>query len=344
MKLTKIKVSMGKVRIIDVANHAGVSKSTISQYLNGRYKHMAESTRERIKLAISELDYVPNPIARSLKTDKTKTIGVVVRDVAGFHSSQVIRGVDDYCKKHGYNVVIYNTDFAPESEAQSLKSLKEMCVDGIIIASSGKNPDLLDQYRQQGFPLVEFQIEYQPSDKYVVVSDYEKAAFDATEYLIELGHKNICLITQTFEGIQSRQERIQGFQRALDKHAIKHDQSNILFWSRKDGFESSPSALLRSAQAPSAFFTQHLAITTELLKDLESNKVTVPNDVSLLGFDELPMAEFLKVPVTVIKQDPHRIGVESAKTLMALINNKKPRTKKIIVPCKLIARQSCQTR
>ena len=114
---------MAKIKLIDVANLAGVSKSTVSQYLNGRFDYMSDKTKVRIKLAVEELNYVPNPIARSLKLDKTKTIGVVVRDITGFYTSRTIRGIDDYCKTSDYNVLIYNTDVDPEVEARSLEAL-----------------------------------------------------------------------------------------------------------------------------------------------------------------------------------------------------------------------------
>ncbi|WP_413700108.1 LacI family DNA-binding transcriptional regulator [Psychromonas sp. KJ10-10] len=90
---------MSKIRIIDVATLANVSKSTVSQYLNGRFGHMSTQTKERIRDAVETLNYIPNPIARSLKSDKTKTIGVIVRDITGFNTSRILRGIDDFCKK-----------------------------------------------------------------------------------------------------------------------------------------------------------------------------------------------------------------------------------------------------
>ena len=97
---------MAKVKLVDVAKLASVSKSTVSQYLNGRFDYMSKETQVRVRAAIKELDYVPNPIARNLKADKTKTIGVIVRDITGFDTSRTIRGVDDFCKTSEYNALI----------------------------------------------------------------------------------------------------------------------------------------------------------------------------------------------------------------------------------------------
>jgi DNA-binding LacI/PurR family transcriptional regulator len=256
---------MKKIKIIDVAELAGVSKSTVSQYLNGRFDYMSEKTKQRVKAAVDELDYVPNPIARSLKMDKTKTIGVIVRDITGFYTSRTIRGIDDYCKTSEYNVLIYNTDFDPSIEAKSLAALYQLRVDGIIIASSGKNKDTINKYIDKGMPIVHFQLEHDGNEKNIIVSDYRKAAFEATEYLIQLGHQRICFVTQNFKNVKSRQERYLGYVDALKKYHILLDETLIQLWERESGFQESPEEILNMINPPTVFFTQHLAITTELL-------------------------------------------------------------------------------
>jgi DNA-binding LacI/PurR family transcriptional regulator len=333
---------MKKARIIDVAEHAGVSKSTVSQYLNERFDYMSKATRERIETSIAALNYVPNPIARSLKTDKTKTIGVIVRNITGFYTSQVLRGIDDFCKGSQYNVLIYNTDFDPETEARSLKALKAMRVDGLIIASSGKNFDVISSYIDAQFPLVQFQLEYDECHSNIVVSDYRKAAFQATEYLIQLGHKQIAFLTQEFEGIRSRDERYQGYIAALNKYKITSQNPQIYFWDRDRGFQTPLSDMLSAPEPPTAIFSQHLAITIDVLKACEHLTLQIPTDISLLGFDEVPMVEHFKVPITVIRQDPYQVGVQSAKLLLENIINGPLEPQKIIIPCNLVERDSCQ--
>jgi DNA-binding LacI/PurR family transcriptional regulator len=337
---------MTKIKIVDVATHAGVSKSTVSQYLNGRFGHMSTATKERIRLAVEELNYVPNPIARSLKSDKTKTIGVIVRDITGFNTSRILRGIDDYCKKAGYNVLIYNTDFDAEVERRSLVTLKQLCVDGIIITSSGKNADLINQYLDLQYPVVQFQLEYSDCEGNIVLSDFRQAAQKATEYLIKLGHTRIGFLTQKFEGSLSRTERYQGYVDALTAHNIPLNESLIQYWDRDAGFAQSPVELLNQPNSPTAFFTQHLAITTDLLKLFNQLKIEVPERVSVVGYDEIPMVDMFKVPVTVVQQDSYNIGLESAKLLLAELNQKEKRKqkKKIIVPCQLVIRDSCKKR
>ncbi|GAB2683187.1 LacI family DNA-binding transcriptional regulator [Aliiglaciecola aliphaticivorans] len=333
---------MAKTKLIDVAKRAGVSNSTVSQYLNGRFDYMSEKTKLRIQKAISELDYVPNPIARSLKMNKTKTIGVIVRDITGFYTSRTIRGIDDYCKNSEYNLLIYNTDVDPKVEAKSLDTLNQLRVDGIIIASSGQNTGLINRYSDNGLPIVHFQLEHDGQEKNIIISDYRKAAFEATEYLIQLGHKRICFVTQDFNQVKSRKDRFLGYVDALQKHAIPMDQSLIKYWHRETGFEQSPIEYLHTENPPSVFFTQHLAITTELLSVLNAANIVIPDDVSLLGFDDIPMAEYFKVPITVITQNPYEIGRQATKLLLNNINSKTPTSEKIMIPCSLIKRLSCK--
>ena len=113
-------------------------------------------------------------------------------------------------------------------------------------------------------------------------------------------------------------------------------------WSREKGFKTSIEALLAMRHPPTALFTQHLAITTDLLAELECLDIRIPDDISLLGFDEVPMADFLKVPITVIEQNPQQIGKEAAELMLSSIGNNRRPDRKIVVPCRIIERASCR--
>ncbi len=302
---------------------------------------MSPETKTVIEKTIKQLNYVPNSIAQSLKTNKTKKIGVVVRDIAGAYTGRAIRGMDDYCKQTGYDLLIYNSDFDAKSEAKAIESLKQLHVDGLIIASSGQNTDLLAATFSDQTPIVQFQLERDNQSKNIVVSDYVSAAYQATQHLLKLGHRRICFVTQNYQDVKSRAERFQGYQEALAAQNIATDPSLILNWHRENGFARSPRKLLTENKPPTAFFTQHLAITTELLEELDTGAINIPDDVSVLGFDELPMAEFFKTPITVIKQQPYTIGVEAAKVVIQRINTPDQPNERILVPCSLIERESC---
>ncbi|GKX29404.1 LacI family transcriptional regulator [Vallitalea longa] len=333
---------MKSVKIIDVANKAGVSKSTVSQYLNGRYEYMSKATKQKIKRVIEDLNYIPNPIARSLKTDKTNTIGLIVRDITGYFTSSVIRGIDDYCKQNNYNVIIYNTDYDPAIEKKSISILKMLRVDGIIIASSGHNNKLLKEEINNGTSIVQMHMEYDSLDISTVLSDYKTGAYEATKYLIESGHKKIALLTQEYKSVRSRYDRVLGYENALIAHEIEVNEDLIYIWNRSSGIENNFEDLL-DKYSPTALFTMHSSITIELLNYLAEKNIKVPDDISVLGFDELPLANLLKTPITVVNQSTYEIGQKAAELLLWKIAHKgNKQTEKILLPCNLIIRKSCK--
>ena len=202
---------------------------------------------------------------------------------------------------------------------------------------------MIANYIEKGMTIVQFQLEHDGNEKNIILSDYRQGAFDATQYLIELGHTRICFVTQDFKNVKSRHERYQGYAEALDKYNITLDEQLIKYWHRETGFETSPKEIFALDNPPTAFFTQHLAITTALLKNLSQENISIPGDVSLLGFDDIPMAEFFKVPISVVKQDPYKIGLEAAKLLLENINDKEKPSYRVMVPCTLTKRDSCKT-
>ncbi|RVU86435.1 LacI family transcriptional regulator [Leucothrix sargassi] len=332
---------MKKIRILDVANHAGVSKSTISHYLNGRFARMSLETKERISKTIEELNYTPSHIARSLKSNSTNTIGVIVRDITGHFTSKVIRGIDDYCKESKFDVLIYNTDYDPVTEAQSLKKLRQLRVDGVIIASSGKNSSVIAKEIKAGFPVVMMHLEYKDLDASIVLADNKQGAFDATEHLIKLGHKRICLHTLDYHTSISRQDRVEGYKAALEKYDIPFDESLVHLWTRDKGLSTPIEDIMNMENPPTAFLSLYLEVTRLLLKEFKRLEISIPNDVSFLSFDEIPMVEHFKVPITVITQNPHEMGMESARMLIDMITNEDTTMRRSIQPCELIERESC---
>ena len=327
--------------MVDVAQQAGVSKSTISHYLNGRFARMSPETKQRIEDTIEALNYTPSHIAQSLNSNRTQTIGVIVRDITGHFTSRVIRGIDDYCKKYKYDVLIYNTDFDPEVEKQSLKKLRQLRVDGIIIATSGKNNSLIAKEIDTGFPIVLMHLEYDDLNASVVVADNKKGAFEATEHLIKLGHKRICLHTLDYQHSPSRRARFEGYAKAMAQYKLPVDPDLIHYWSRDKGLETPTEDILKLQNPPTAFLSLYLAITQDLLQDFRRLKVELPKDVSLIAFDEIPMVEHFKVPITVIAQSPYEMGIEAAKILLNSIDKEDNTVKRSVLPCQLIERESC---
>ena len=334
---------MKRVKMSDVAKKTGVSLSTVSQYMNGRYEYMSSETKEKIKNATKELNYIPNSIARSLATAKTKTIGVIVNNITGYFTSSVVRGVEDYCKKNDYSIIIYNTDHDSELEKKSINILKMLRVDGILIVPSGKNNELISKEKNSGMPIVQMYMEYDDLDISTVISNYRKSAYDATEYFINLGHKNIAIITQEYENTRSRHDRILGYKDALINNGLSFNKELIHIWDIYSDMNVLFEKIVKNKNLPTAIFVMHSAITISLLKHFKLKNINIPEDFSIIGFDEIPNADLMKTPVTVVKQSTYEIGQKSAELILNKINNKEEvKSKKIIMPCELKIRESCK--
>jgi LacI family transcriptional regulator len=330
------------VKLIDVANKAGVSKSTASQYLNGRYKYMSLETKERIRVAIEELNFVPNQIARSLKTEKTNTIGIIVSNITGPITSQVIRGVDDHCKKNNYNLLIYNTDYIKEIEKKSIATLNSLKADGLIITSSGEINDLLNTEDQGSLPIVHIHRDFDGLNVNTVLSDYTKGAYEATEYLIQLGHTRIGVITRPYDKIPSRRRRLNGCKNALENNHIPFDSNLVQIAHNKSDIEIIYNYFMSLTEPPTVIFTMYSMITIDLLRYLNTHNISIPEDISLLAFDDLPLADLLKVPLTVVNQQSYELGEKAAALLLDKIAFPKKQQENVTLPCNLIIRSSCK--
>lgn len=333
---------MSRVKLIDVANRAGVSKSTVSQFLNGRYEYMSTETKEKIDRAVKELGYIPNPIARSLKTRKTFTIGVIVDDMTGSTTSKIIRGIDDYCKKLNYNILIYNTDHIPENEERSIEILKTFGVDGMIISSTGENIDLINKTDQDGIPIIHINRSYEGLAVNTVLSDFYMGSREATLHLLDLGFKDIGILTRPYKDTPSRKRRVEGCLDLLKERGIDISDENISIIKDNDDVKNAYEQLMFLPKPPKVIFSQYSRITIELLTYLKSKKISIPDDIAIIAFDDLPLSHLFKTPLTVVNQKAYDLGTESAELLLKKIKKPEESYEDITIPCELIIRESCK--
>lgn len=334
---------MSKVKLIDVANYAGVSKSTVSQFINGRYEYMSIQTQDKIRDAVAKLNYIPNPIARSLKGKKSYNIGIVVSSISGIITSQIIRSIDDYLKKLNYNLLIYNTDYVKEQELKSIAILKSMKIDGLIISSSGSINEELNLEEKNGLPIVHILRAFDGLNTNTVLSDYEQGSRLAGQYLSSLGHSNIAILTKPYNNSPSRIKRVHGCLSALEKSGIQLDDHNICFVNTKEETLDCFQKLYHGNNPPTVFFAMYADITTDLLSYLNEQSISIPGDIQLINFDDFPLVDLFKTPLTVIDQKPHEIGVQCAELLINKINHPEQRFDNITVPCHLIVRDSTKS-
>ncbi|OAA91940.1 HTH-type transcriptional regulator KdgR [Clostridium ljungdahlii] len=313
-----------KIVIDDVAKKAGVSKSTISRYLNGKFEYMSQKTRKNIEKVIDELDYRPNSIARSLKLKRSMLIQVIIADLTNPFSSLLIKGVGDECGKYGYNVIIANTDNDKDKEREYILSLTSQNVDGLIINSTGYNRKLLKDVLDQGIPVVTMDriIDDKVFDS--VTSNNYDMTFKTINYLIDSGFKNIALFTQHVDKISVRIEREKAFLDACNNR-LNSSNFNVYTIDRHDtgSVELSLFDFLNNYKESKAIFAINGVVLLNVLQLINKFNLKIPEDVGICGYDNWGWASLISPGITTISQPSYDIGMRSAKILLDRIKHGK---------------------
>ncbi|MDR3588373.1 MAG: LacI family DNA-binding transcriptional regulator [Negativicutes bacterium] len=331
------------ITINDVARRAGVSKSTISRYLNQRYENMSSQTREKITQVIAELDYRPNAVARSLKQKKTHTVGAIVANILNPFSTSIIRGIEDYCKKSGFNLILCNADDDPVKEKEYIAMLTDKQIDGLIINTTGHNNDIVLAVNQK-LPVVLIDRKVPEINIDTVAVDNVKGAALAIEHLVRQGYSRIAMFTLPHENISPRRERVQGYRQALAAQGIPFSPEMLVETAPDVGSVTEKLKVLLSGVAkPQAIFGMNNLMTMAVIKALRLMRVNIPSDIAVLGFDDWDWAELIEPPVTVIRQPTYQIGWKAATLLIkrAKSRGRSGKASLIVFEPELVVRKSC---
>ncbi|TMW72285.1 LacI family DNA-binding transcriptional regulator [Alteribacter natronophilus] len=309
---------MKKVTMRDVAEHAKVSKSTVSQYLNKRYDYMGAETKKRIEEAIRVLGYQPNYVARSLKQKKTSTIGVIVANILHSFSTQVIRAIEDYCHEQDFHVIVCNADDDPEKERKYIEMLRAKQVDGLIVFPTGENLDLYDRMIEEKFPLVFVDRLIDQLPVRCVLLDNEAASELAVDHLADQGYRRIAIMTTSLERkITPRIERISGYRKALEKHGLEPKEEYIKSLeipSMKEEVKN----MLSLPEPPDAILAANDMALMEILSAVKDENIRVPEELAVVGIDEVSFASLFTPSITTVEQPAFLMGKEAAAMLLEL--------------------------
>lgn len=315
---------MSSITIKDIARALNISISTVSRALRDSYDINAE-TKKRIVEYAEKMNYRPNPIALSLKENKSRSIGVIVPEIANTFFSQAINGIEEIAYERGYHVVIFQSHESLEREIANIQHLFARKVDGLLISLTGSSKDIrhLEEYRQNDFPIVYFDRVPDTLEAHKVVVDNFEGAFKATEYLISKGKKNIAHITSP-PTLSITQERMAGYKSALEKHGIPVREELIKYCTFKPEEAEKAIRELLQTEAPDAFFmgSDRLALGCfQAYKKLTAEGGQA--DIPLIGFTNLGVAHLLEPPLSTIVQPAMTIGQKAAEILLDEIENKR---------------------
>ncbi|WP_102347811.1 LacI family DNA-binding transcriptional regulator [Bacillus sp. Marseille-P3661] len=334
---------MKTITITDVAKHANVSKSTVSQFLNKRYDYMSVKTKKRIEEAVEELGYTPNFVARSLKQKSTSTIGVIVANILHAFSTQVIRAIEDVCNEDDFHIIVCNADDEPEKEKKYIEMLLAKQVDGLIIFPTGDNLDLYQGMVEKNFPVVFVDRMVSNVPITTVLLDNEQSSRLAVDYLVSKGYTQMGIITPPIiRNVTPRVERLNAFKKSLQEFGIQINESYIKSLDVQQ-IKHELEKMHARKMFPQALLAANDLALVEILKFAKENHIKIPTDVAVIGIDDVNFASFYSPPLTTIAQPSFEIGTKAAKVLLDKIRDKNevPVQQIFRLPPKLIIRESC---
>ena len=329
----------------DIAERVGVSRATVSAVLSGS-RFVNPELKERILAAVEDLNYVPDIVARSLKTNRTMIIGLVLPNILSPIWATIARGAADVARSAGYSTLMYDTDERCEVMQAALRNLREKRVDGIILAPCGGCLDLLTAFLAQvSIPvvLIDRSMEGLPLDS--VTSDDENGAYQATRHFIEMGRRRVGLINLP-GSITTGRNRLLGYRRALGESGLPVDESLIAVGGRgqQEGFQRTLDLLsLPPASQPDALLVSSHLMTIGAMAAIRQKGRRIPAEIPLIGFDDTPWAPLLDPPLTVVHQPAYEMGAKSAELLQArlLPDPNQDGPQHVVLPTTLVHRGSC---
>lgn len=322
-----------------VAKKAGVSPSTVSRALSGNVV-VSPETKKRVLQAVKELNYQPNVLAKSLKEGRSKTIGLFLPNLHSLVFPAAIRGITEVAKRNGYTLVLFNTDEDLETETFYIDNLRRRLVDGFIFSTATEDSTHILELKKRGYPVV-LMIRSLNNEIDTVLIDNYSGGYQATKFLLERGYRKIAIINGTLK-LELYRERFRGYQAALAEFGIALNEK-LTFHETKgweDGYRAI-SEILDQGEHPDAIFATSDPKALGVIKALKERGMKVPDDVAVIGYDNLDMSELMDPPLTTMAQPFYEAGTKAAERLMKLINSKR-QTKPIIeklVP-QLLIRQS----
>lgn len=300
--------------IKDVAKYTGLSIATISKYLNGG--NVLEDNREKIKEAIQKLEYKRNDMARGLKTNKTMTIGVLIPSLENIFFTTIVSIIEDILLDHGYGTIVCDFKENAELEQKKLEFLINKHVDGIIMVSYGGNQDYLDELLQGDIPIILLDRMVKDVECDVVLADNLNASYQAVEELITRKHKRIGIVCGP-EDTYTADERRKGYIRVHQDYHLDVDPKLMVVgdYTVESGYKSLES-LWNQQDRPTAVLVTNYEMTIGAIMAINDLNIGIPEDLSIIGFDNIQMAKVVKPPLSIVEQPMKEIGETAASLLI----------------------------
>lgn len=327
------------ITIRDIAREAQVSVSTVSRVLNNKPDVKTE-TKDIVEQTIRELNYSPSSVARGLVLKKSCVIGFIVPDITNPSFPELARGIVVRARSLGYSVMFFDTDHDSHVEKETINLMQGRQVDGIILSFDEANRDELEKLKKEHFPVVQIYRKSSRSTISTIALDNVEAGAMATRYLLENGHRQIGLIT-TGKQSQSGYERQKGYRKALEEAGISYNEDFVQTGGNNaESGKACMSALLNLDDPPSAVFVCHDRMAMGSYDAVYEKGLSIPEDISLIGHDNIDSSRFLRPKLTTIDTHKAELGSAGVDLLVEEIKAAEPLNKEVIFQAELIERES----
>ncbi len=328
-----------KTTIYDVAEKAGVSISTVSRVINNTGR-ISEKTKKKVLKVMEELQYQPSVVASALTGKRTHTIGLIIPDVSNPFFAEIARRVEDRGRELGFNLIMCNTDNNPETEEMYLSLIKQKSVDGIIIGTTSKNYHAVNHLLEEHFPVALIAQDIPELTIDVVTVDDFLGGYKAISHLVSLGHKNIGIVLGKLTRT-SEKYRFQAYRQVLEEHGLGFDERLVKYtdYSMEDA-KRAALELLKSPQRPTAIFAYFDNLAIGVYQAAKELGLAIPDDLSVVGFDNTILAAIVDPPLTTIAQPIEEMARQVMDLLVKEIQGEKLTKQRIILPPELIIRHS----
>lgn len=330
------------VTLKDIANRANVSIKTVSRVINEE-PMVSVNTRQKVKEIIEELGYQPNLIARSLKKRKSNTIGFIIPDIGNPAFTEMVKGCMDYLSNKGYFVFLGSYEDDITKEIGFIRDLNSMLIEGMIIIPTVTRTEELEIFNRINCPVVFLDREITSLDIDTVIAGNKIGLYEATRYLIDAGHENMVYIGG-IRSVMPSMKRFEGFRKALEESSL-FDKAKVYWgsYSSSSGYKLMNQALDETERIDAVFAGNDI-VALGALNAIKDRGLNVPDDISLIGFDDMFFSKYLNPPLSTVAVKLYEEGRACAKLLLERIRNPDDKPKRIVIPCELKIRQSTRSR
>ena len=327
----------------DIANKVGVSVTTVSLVINNKPCNIPEKTKVMVLDAVKELKYTPNQLAVGLIKKRTNTIGLIVSDIRNIFFSTLAMGVEESCRINGWNVILCNTSDLHSRDIEYINILSSKGVDGILYCMSSDSDDVFaqescDLMNRLNIPFIMVDRTSATLDCSSVVLDHFNGGYIATKHLIDLGHKRIACITGP-ELLYDSHQRLEGYKLALSQAGISYDE-NIVYkgdYTTNSGYHAANYLLDKEI---TSIFCFNDMMAYGVYKALKDKNLNMPNDISVVGYDDVFLSDMFEVPLTSVKQPIYEMGEEATYNLINIIENKGGKKRVVVFKPEIVVRKS----